>query len=89
MDKMFLFILICLSLQIFCEYKTYDGTNLISLSYSVNEDYNAEPPVSMENFNEEMISYYSWFVSFGNCKELLFHIHVAKIILIFLQKNGP
>ena len=87
MAKMFLFILICLSLQIFCEYKTYDGTNLISLSYSVNEDYNAEPPVSMENFNEEMISYYSWFVSFGNCKEFIIPYSCCKNNTDFFTKK--
>ena len=69
MEKAFLFIFVTLFNQIFCEFKTFDGSNLISLSYAPNVDYDASSPVSIEIFDQEMISYYSWFVSFGYCKE--------------------
>ena len=62
-----LIIILLLFFHINCEFITYDGSKLISLSYSPNEDYDATEKVSIENFSQEMISYYSWFVSYGNC----------------------
>ena len=66
MSKTFITILL-LFFHINSEYITYDGSKLISLSYSPNEDYDATEKVSIENFSQEMITYYSWFVSYGNC----------------------
>ena len=66
MSKTFIIILL-LFFHINSEYITYDGSKLISLSYSPNEDYDATEKVSIENFSQEMITYYSWFVSYGNC----------------------
>ena len=68
MNKFLIFIL-SLVTQIICDYKIYDGSNLISLSYSPNEDYDAEIPISMEYFDQEMVSYYSWFASYGYCDD--------------------
>lgn len=56
-------------LQIYCNYMTLDGSKLISLSYAPNSDYNAEEPVSIYNLNQDMISYYSWFASYGYCDD--------------------
>ena len=66
MSKTFIIILL-LFFYINSEFITYDGSKLISLSYSPNEDYDATEKVSIENFSQEMITYYSWFVSYGNC----------------------
>ena len=62
--------ILVLLIHIHCEYKTYDGSRLKSLSYSPNQDYDASPRVSIENFNQEMISYYSWFASYGYCEDV-------------------
>ena len=56
-------------LQIYCNYMTLDGSKLISLSSAPNSDYNAEEPVSIYNLNQDMISYYSWFASYGYCDD--------------------
>ena len=53
----------------FSEYITLDGSKLISLSYSPNTDYDAREIVSQENLSQEMLSYYSWFASYGYCRD--------------------
>ena len=68
MIKEFLIVFLSIFILSICEFITYDGKNFISLFYSVNTNYNAKTVVSMDNFNEEMISYYSWFASYGYCK---------------------
>ena len=67
MSKNPIFFLLLLFFHTNCDFITYDGSKLISLSYSPNEDYDATEKVSIDNFSQEMISYYSWFVSYGNC----------------------
>ena len=62
-------ILLLLFSQIVCVYYNFDGSRLISLSYTPNENYDASEIVSMENFSQEMISYYSWFASYGYCED--------------------
>ena len=52
-------ILLFLFLHIYCDYITFDGSLLKSLSYYPNEDYDATELVSIDNFSQEMISYYS------------------------------
>ena len=69
MCKNLIIIFLLLIIHSNCDYVTFDGSKLISLSYSPNEDYDATENVSIENFSQEMISYYSWFVSYGNCYE--------------------
>ena len=54
---------------VFSEYTTIDGSELISLSYSPNTNYDASETVSSENLSQEMLSYYSWFASYGYCQE--------------------
>ena len=55
---------------VFGEYTTIDGSELISLSYSPNTNYDASETVSSENLSQEMLSYYSWFASYGYCQEV-------------------
>ena len=88
MKKIFLFaILLSLFILSICDHRTYDGKKLISLSYEINVNYNAEPPVSMKNFDQEMISYYSWFVSFGYCKEFIVPYECCKNYTDFFTKK--
>ena len=54
----------------FSEYTTLDGSQIISLSYSPNTNYDASETVSSENLSQEMLSYYSWFASYGYCQEV-------------------
>ena len=53
-----------------CEYIKYDGSKLIPLSHSPNEDYNASEIVSTNTISQEMLSYYSWFASYGYCEDI-------------------
>ena len=69
MKRALLLILFTLLIQVFGEFTTYDGSNLISLSYSPNFSYDATERVCIENFSQEMISYYSWFASYGYCED--------------------
>ena len=64
-----IYIILTLFLQTFCVYKIYDGSNLKSLSYTIDQNYDASLPVSMDYFDQEMISYYSWFASYGYCED--------------------
>ena len=61
-----LFLLINLS---FSEYTVIDGSQLISLSYNPNEDYDATEVISPNHITQEMLSYYSWFASYGYCQD--------------------
>ena len=70
MNNFIIFIFASMLFEVFCEYTTYDGSRLISLSYSPELDYDASIPVSIENFDQEMISYYSWFASYGYCEDI-------------------
>jgi hypothetical protein len=70
MNNFIIFIFASILFEAFCEYTIYDGSRLISLSYSPEQDYDASIPVSMDNFDQEMISYYSWFASYGYCEDI-------------------
>ena len=70
MNNFLVFVFFTIVYQTICEYTIYDDSLLKSLSYSPDYDYDASIPVSMENFNQEMISYYSCFASYGYCEEI-------------------
>ena len=55
---------------IFSEYTIYDGSKLVPMSYSPNEDYDATEIVSPSSISQEMLSYYSWFASYGYCEDI-------------------
>ena len=76
-----------LFIQAFCEYKIYDGSKLKSLSYTLDQNYDASIPVSMENFNQEMISYYSWFASYGYCEDIDVPLFCCKNYFDFFTKK--
>ena len=80
-------ILSLLVLNIFCEYQVFDGSNLQSLGIIPDENYDASIPVSMENFNEEMISYYSWFASYGYCEDIDVPLFCCKNYFDFFTKK--
>ena len=63
-------ILFLLFSMAFSTYTIYDGSKLIPLSYSPNEDYDATEIVSPSSISQEMISYYSWFASYGYCEDI-------------------
>ena len=69
MNMSLIIIVLSMFLQIYCDYITFDGSKLVSLSYSPNVDYNAEESVSTDTLNQDMISYYSWFASYGYCDD--------------------
>jgi hypothetical protein len=80
-------IFLSLVLQSLCEYTIYDGSKLQSLSYSPDQNYNASIPVSMENFDQEMISYYSWFASYGYCEDMDVPLFCCKNYFDFFTKK--
>ena len=49
------------------QYNTFDASNLKSTSDNPNNNYDASQYIT--NFNVEMIKYYSWFASYGYCKD--------------------
>lgn len=55
---------------VFSTYTTYDGSKLIPLSYSPNQDYDASEIVSTSSISQEMLTYYSWFASYGYCEDV-------------------
>ena len=55
---------------IHCDYKTLDGSQFINLSYKPNAQYDAREIVNQENINQDMLSYYSWFGSYGYCEDV-------------------
>lgn len=69
MPKVLISIVLSLFIQAFCEFTVFDGSKLKSLSYQIDQNYDARPRISIENFNQEMISYYSWFASYGYCED--------------------
>ena len=69
MNKFSSLVVLLFLIQVYCKYTTYDGSKLISLSYSPNLDYDATERVCVDNFSQEMISYYSWFASYGYCED--------------------
>ena len=87
MVEFFSFILFSLFLQIFCEHKIYDGSKLKFLSNEQDENYDASIPVSMDNFNQEMISYYSWFASYGYCEDINVPLFCCKKHFNFFTKT--
>ena len=55
---------------VFSTYIPYDGSKLIPISYSPNEDYDANEIVSTSALSQEMLSYYSWFAAYGYCEDI-------------------
>ena len=87
MNKVMIFIFLAVFIQTLCVYKIFDGSKLKELSYSPNEDYNPEELVSMENFSQEMISYYSWFASYGYCEDIDVPLFCCKNFIDFFTKK--
>ena len=69
MNSSFLFIFLLIFIQLNCYFKIYDGSDLITLSYSPNINYDATLPISIDILDQEMIAYYSWFASYGYCED--------------------
>ena len=82
-----IFIHFVLLIHIHCEYITYDGSKLKSLSYTPNDDYDATVHVSIENFNQEMISYYSWFAAYGYCEDIEIPLFCCKKYFNFFNEK--
>jgi hypothetical protein len=80
-------ILLLLFLHAYCDYITYDGSKLKSLSYSPNEEYDATELVSINNFSQEMISYYSWFGSYGYCEDIEIPLFCCKNYINFFTEK--
>ena len=88
MSKIFFFFLLFNFLEItFSTYTTLDGSQLIPLSYTPNSDYNATEVVSQENVNQEMLSYYSWFASYGYCQDVDIPLLCCKNYLNFFTEK--
>ena len=82
-----LIFLISLFIQSYSEFTIFDGTRLQSLSYTINQDYDASAPVSMKTFNQDMISYYSWFASYGYCEDIDVPLFCCKNYFDFFTKK--
>jgi hypothetical protein len=65
-----LFLSIILLEVVHSTYTTLDGSQFIPLSYSPNIQYDAREIVTQENINQDMLSYYSWFGSYGYCEDV-------------------
>lgn len=88
MNKALIINLLFLSFELtFCTYTTLDGSKLISLSYFPNEDYDASELVSSDNINQEMLSYYSWFASYGYCEDLDVPLFCCKNYINFFTEK--
>ena len=61
------FIIAILLLAFSFQYNTFDAPNLKSTSDYPDNNYDASQYIT--NFNTEMIKYYSWFGSYGYCKD--------------------
>ena len=68
---------------IHCDYKTLDGSQFINLSYKPNAQYDAREIVNQENINQDMLSYYSWFGSYGYCEDVDIPLLCCKNFLDF------
>ena len=79
-----LFILFSLS---FSTYTTIDGSKLIPMSYSPNEDYDAAEIVSPSAISQEMLSYYSWFASYGYCEDVDVPLFCCKDFINFFTEK--
>ena len=79
-----IFILISLTLS---SYTTIDGSKLISLSYSPDGNYDASEIVSSKTINQEMISYYSWFTSYGYCDDVEIPLFCCKDFIDFFTEK--
>ncbi len=83
MNKYTIFIILSLFLQALSDYRYLDGSRLQSLSYSPNVDYDASIPVTMDYFDQDMVSYYSWFASYGYCEDIDVPLFCCKNYLDF------
>ena len=54
----------------FGEYDKEINSEPSMVVYSLKTNYDASETVSSENLNQEMLSYYSWFASYGYCQEV-------------------
>ena len=64
-------------------YTTLDGSQFIPLSYSPNVQYEPREIVSQDNINQEMLSYYSWFSSYGYCQDVDIPLMLQKLFRFF------
>ena len=87
MSKTLIILIISLFIQSYCEYRNIDGSRLQSLSYEINQDYDASTPVSINTFDQEMISYYSWFASYGYCEDIDVPLFCCKNYFDFFTKK--
>ena len=79
-----LFILFSLS---FSEYTILDGSKLIPISYAPNEDYDASEIVTPSAVSQEMLSYYSWFASYGYCEDVDVPLFCCKDFINFFTEK--
>ena len=79
-----LFILFSLS---FSEYIILDGSKLIPISYAPNEDYDASEIVTPSAVSQEMLSYYSWFASYGYCEDVDVPLFCCKDFINFFTEK--
>ena len=85
-NSQFLLLIFLFSFSL-CEYTTYDGSQLIPLSHSPNEDYDASEIVSTNTISQEMLSYYSWFASYGYCEDMEVPLFCCKSHINFFNNN--
>ena len=69
------------------EYTKYDGSKLIPLSYSANEDYDANEIVSPESISQEMLTYYAWFAAYGYCDDVEVPLFCCKNFINFFTEK--
>ena len=85
-NSQFLLLIFLFSFSL-CEHTTYDGSQLIPLSHSPNEDYDASEIVSTNTISQEMLSYYSWFASYGYCEDMEVPLFCCKSHINFFNNN--
>ena len=85
-NSQFLLLIFLFSFSL-CEHTTYDGSQLIPLSHSPNEDYDATEIVSTNTISQEMLSYYSWFASYGYCEDMEVPLFCCKSHINFFNNN--
>ena len=69
------------------EYIKYDGSKLIPLSSSPNEDYDASEILSTDSISQEMLSYYSWFAAYGYCDDIEVPLFCCKKFIKFFTEK--